>query len=562
MKQCRRCNNFFPDDLNTCPLDGVELFSSEDKFVGRIVGGCYRVLSKLAKGGMGTVYLAKHRYLEREVAVKVLKPSISGDEESRKRIIREAKICSTIEHPNIVKVYDLATLEGAICLVMERLEGITLKEALVMEGALNVERVVRIISMVAEALARAHSFGIVHRDIKPGNIFLSSYRGLKDFVKLLDFGIAFTIGGSRLTKEGMLLGTPPYISPEQIQGKEPTKSSDIYSLGCVVFEMLTGKSPFAAPKIEEIIKGHLFNTPEPIKNIRPDVPDEFSAVVLKMLEKDPSSRYQDAFELIDDLQSRNLDVYDADEDEVLRASEQPESHGTDLEIEWNKYFTKIAGDLDEDTEQSMDFNKGMQAAKELAEIENKMKGIVQEMEQLENKRRQYQKNIGIAIDSLGMDLSKIRRELGKGRMEYISLMSEKEYLINKISKAELQLSFFSAARTEHASMSISEKEVALLVEVGNSGKRLSDIIETEKKLKYGREEHKAQIEDLKFQITHLNKRLQEIEGEYNEKYENSRNKLDEISARGEKLRKLAAMAARQVSLSQTVQTARKEKLDE
>lgn len=559
MKLCRKCNNFFPDDLSSCPLDGVELLSSEDEFIGKIVGGCYRILSKIARGGMGTVYLAKHRYLEREVAVKILKPSISGNEESRKRIVREAKICATIEHPNIVKVFDLATLDGSICLVMEKLEGVTLKEALVREGALNVERVVKIVSMVAEALARAHSFGIIHRDIKPGNIFLASYRGIPDFVKLLDFGIAFTIGGSRLTKEGMLLGTPPYISPEQIQGKEPTKASDIYSLGCVVFELLAGKSPFAASKIEEVIRGHLFNAPESIKNMRPDVPAEFNEIILKMLEKEPEKRYQDAFELIDDMQTKNLDLYDAEEEEGLRVSDQPEAGGTKgFEIEWSSYFNEIATNVDEDTAQTMEFREGLEAAKQLAEMEARMKGIVREMENLERTRREYQKNIGIAIDSLGMDLSKVRRTLGKDRMEYLNIVTEREFLVEKVSKAELQLSFFSNARAQDVQSSIGKKEIDLLIDVGNAGKRLAELMDLEKSLKKGREDQKAQIEDLKFQISHLNKRLQEIEGDYNKKYEACRSKLDDISAKGERLRKIAAMAAGQFSMSQTTVNERKE----
>lgn len=544
MKQCRRCNNFFPDEMSICPLDNVELTKSEDNFVGKIVAGCYRVLSKIARGGMGTVYLAKHMYLERNVAVKILKPSISGDEESRKRIVREAKICATLEHPNIVKVYDLATLNGSICLVMELLEGVTLKDLLLREGALNVDRAVKIMSMLAEALARAHSFNIVHRDIKPGNIFMTRYRGVQDFVKLLDFGIAFTIGGSRLTKEGMLVGTPPYISPEQISGKEPYESSDIYSLGCVVYEMLSGKSPFAATKLEDIIRGHLFSEPEPITAVRPDVPGKLDAVIMRMLHKDPGERYVDAFDLLDDMQASGINIYDTETDAMRRTSDHPmPDHRGSTEIEWSKYLNKLAGDIDEDTTRTREFRQGLEAAKELIQIEEKIKNLVTEMENVDRKRREYQQNIGSAVDSLELDLSKIRRGLGKDRMDYLGLVSEREHLVEKARAAETELSMYAGRQSASPRDSVDEKEIGLLIEVGNIGNKLAKILKEEKEIKNEREEFKAQVEDLKFQISQLNKRYYDVKKEFSVKYENLRGMLDEISARGESLRKLAAMAA-------------------
>lgn len=555
MKLCNKCQNFFPDDLSVCPVDKVELISSEDKFVGKIVAGAYRVLSKLAKGGMGTVYVAKHRYLEREVAVKILKPSISGNEESRKRIVREAKICATIEHPNIVKVYDLATLNGSICLVMELLEGLTLKDMLLREGAMNIERSIRIMGMTAEALARAHSFDIVHRDIKPGNIFLTHHRGISDFVKLLDFGIAFTIGGSRLTKEGILIGTPPYISPEQIRGEQPTESSDIYSLGCVVYEMLSGRSPFAAPKMEDIIRGHLFNEPEPIIGMRPDLPKALHDILMKMLEKEPKSRYQDAFELLDDLNVAGLTSGDHEADAMARVSDQPVKSGreTKAEIAWNEVLSEMAGDLDEDTAQTREFRLGLEAANELHKIEQEMKQLVEEMEELDHRRRDYQKNIGVAVDSLEIDLSKLRRKLSAERMEYLNLASERDYLVSQARSAETKLGAFSGRGQGPKDGPMKEEEIALILEIGKIGSRLNEILEEEKKRKKQREDVKAQIEDLKFQIMQLNRRYFEIKEEYSEKYEAYRARLDDISSRGEGLRKLAAMAAYRAKIGDTTE---------
>ncbi|MFH1434887.1 MAG: protein kinase, partial [Pseudomonadota bacterium] len=440
-------------------------------------------------------------------------------------------------------VFDLVSLNGNICLVMERLEGKTLKKLIKEEGALgSIDRVLKIMTMLADALSRAHAFNIIHRDIKPGNIFLTSFKGVDDFVKLLDFGIAFTIGGSRLTQEGMLLGTPPYISPEQIRGKEPTKASDLYSLGCVIYELLSGQTPFAGKRIDEVIKGHLFDTPAPLTDFRKDVPPELNELVIKMLQKDPDDRFMDAFELLDEMQSQAL-AFDYEREEMLRASEHPENERGSKEIKWGNYFEQIADDLDEESMNTKEFEQGFKAAQELAKLEKETKEIIETMERLDNRRSGYQQNIAIAVDSLEKDLSRLRKALGKDRMGYLSLVSERDHLTAQADKLITKITEMNDARHYASSNDIKEMEVSLLIETGDMGKRLSDVLEREKDLKRTRESCKGDIEDLKYQISQLNKRLYEIDDEYSREYEPCRTKLDKISAKSELLGKIAAVAA-------------------
>jgi|GEM_PF-4655199 len=545
MKICQKCSNFFPDDINVCPLDNIVLSQSGDSNLGKVVGGCYRIHSFISKGGMGSVYLAKHRYLNRNVAIKILNQQMSSDESMRKRIIREARICASLEHPNIVKVYDLATLEGSMCIVMEFLEGKTLKEVLRFENTLTVERTLKIMQMIAEALSRAHSFNIIHRDIKPANIFLTSYRDIDDFVKLLDFGIAYTIGGARLTQKGMLLGTPAYVPPERIKGEEPTKASDIYSLGCVVYEMLTGKSPFASQNIEEVITGHLFRDPAPLKEIRQDIPDSLSSIILKMLEKNPQNRYQDAFELLEDMKFNNLYSKITGEN-VVRASEGATSIEGSNEIVWNNYFDNISKMVDDDTAQTIEFSKGVEAANELFLIEQKIAELVMEIEKLDNKRREYHRNIAIALETLQTDLAKQRRELGKTKMEHIAQISEIEYLTSKVNEIEEKImSLFSQRKNENGK--ISDEEIEQIILLSEMVQRLREINEKEKKNKENRNELKFQIEDLKYQILQLNKRVVEIDEEFAQKHDDYINEIDKLSTKAENLRSIAAFTAQKVA---------------
>jgi serine/threonine-protein kinase len=270
----------------------------------------YRILSKLGAGGMGEVYLAEDATLDRKVAVKFLSADSDADEQAKKRLIREARTAAKLDHPNICSVYEVGEEDGRAFVVMQYIEGETLANRFRRE-ATDLSESFDIAAQTADALAEAHSHGIIHRDIKPANIMITG-RGQ---VKVMDFGLARLIQDeaspetqaatkSLLTEPGTVIGTVPYMSPEQVEGKALDARSDIFSFGSVLYEMLTGRQPFAAETAAATASAILTREPLPLTRFAPAVPSEMQRIVRKCLEKDRESRYQSARELLIDL--RNL----------------------------------------------------------------------------------------------------------------------------------------------------------------------------------------------------------------------------------------------------------------
>jgi eukaryotic-like serine/threonine-protein kinase len=282
-----------------CPLDGTTLVSIPDPLVGRTIGGRYVLERKIGAGGMSTVYLARHELVGRDVAVKFLAPELAVDESYRTRFLREARAANRINHENIIDITDLGeTDDGLVYLVMEHLEGTLLAEA-IRRGPLPLPRALRIGLQMAWALGRAHELDVIHRDIKPDNVFLLPSHG-GDFVKILDFGLAHVKGELRLTASGTVFGTPEYMAPEQARGMRMTAATDLYSLGCVLFEMITGRLPFDGPTTTLILK-HMREEPPRVASLVPTVPDAVDSLVAHLLVKDPEARLANAYQLAERL---------------------------------------------------------------------------------------------------------------------------------------------------------------------------------------------------------------------------------------------------------------------
>ena len=287
-----------------------------DPLIGTVVGGLYRVDAKIGEGGMGSVYRATQLAMHREVALKVLRTHVPADEKIQlvERFRREALATSKLRHPNTVSVYDFGeTPEGVLYMVLELLQGATLSQVIRAASPLPAERVAYIGKQIAKSLAEAHEVGIVHRDLKPDNVFVCDYHGDSDFTKVMDFGIARLLTGDethQVTRTGMMVGTPRYIAPEQAMARKVSPAADLYSLGVILFEMLTGRAPFDADSAMGLAMAHV-NDPIP-DVVVPGLPDALNegwrGLVHALLTKNPKKRPQEAGEIAHWLSQLELDA--------------------------------------------------------------------------------------------------------------------------------------------------------------------------------------------------------------------------------------------------------------
>ncbi|MBX3270129.1 MAG: serine/threonine protein kinase [Sandaracinaceae bacterium] len=301
---------------------------SPDPRIGSVLDGRYRIVARLGEGGMGLVYEATHVFLKTRVAIKVLRPD-AADRESIERLKREAQAASAIGDPHIVDVRDFGELaDGSTYVVMELVEGIGLLTELRREP-LRWERARDIALQITEALGAAHERGIVHRDLKPENVLLTTRDGAPDYVKLVDFGIARVQGATKLTAAGRVVGTPEYMAPEQCAGIDVDHRADVYALGIVLYEMLTGKLPFHDAELVSLLRMQIKEPPVPPSKVAPeaDIPLELEAIVLRCLAKRPSQRFQsmaDLGEALRTLRAAPAPAPDASEPDPFRGiGEQP-----------------------------------------------------------------------------------------------------------------------------------------------------------------------------------------------------------------------------------------------
>jgi len=298
-KICPTCSAEYPDTERFCPKDGTVLRSqtgATTDLVGAVIAERYHVLEKLGEGGMGQVYLAEHVKMGRRSAVKVMNASMAHDANAIGRFNREASNASRIDHPNVAAIYDFGeTPDGLVYLAMQYVEGKTLTQIMQAEGPMPPARAAEIIRQAAEGLDAAHDLGIVHRDLKPDNIMVAKDRDGLDCVKVVDFGIAKAAGSTaqKVTRTGIVVGTPEYMSPEQIAGEEVDARSDLYSLALVAFNLITGDLPFPAESTQTSMVMRLTERARSLAEVRPDIawPAELQAVMSRALERQPDRRY-------------------------------------------------------------------------------------------------------------------------------------------------------------------------------------------------------------------------------------------------------------------------------
>ncbi|HUS30775.1 MAG TPA: serine/threonine-protein kinase [Kofleriaceae bacterium] len=274
---------------------------------GTIIAGRYEILAKLGAGGMGEVFRARHRSLDKEVALKLL---VAGSADFEVRFEREAKAAARLDHPNCVRVIDYGKSGNYHFIAMDLLVGETLAAAL-SRGPMTIERTVHITKGLLSALDHAHSHGVLHRDLKPENVFLVGGRPV-----LIDFGLATLAGHTRVTGEGMCMGSPSYVAPERLIGQPADARTDLYALGVMMYEMLAGTRPFTGPTPHETMKRALQMPPRPLAALRRDIPPHLDFVIRKALVKDPKRRFATAIDMLEELAEVPLYEFE-DEPEML-----------------------------------------------------------------------------------------------------------------------------------------------------------------------------------------------------------------------------------------------------
>jgi serine/threonine-protein kinase len=322
MKLCLHCNTHFQGDFEQCPDDGTKLVVvPEDPVIGKVLGDKYRVLCPVGKGSMGVVYKAIQESTGREMAVKLLHHFLGTNSDSVKRFHREARAVSRLSHPNIIRLYDFGVMdEGQPYIVTELLKGVTLSDVLRRRGYLTLKQALPLMDQVCAAIGEAHRSRVIHRDLKPENIVLEEVDLdgdldaddliKKNAIRVLDFGVAKMWSDSgassaSLTLEGKVCGSPAYMSPEQCRGVDVDYRTDIYSMGVVFFETLTGKRPFSADDLMALMLMHVNNKAPSLGSVQPEVTfsTELNDVIMKAMAKNPNERQQSSEELWEDVQA-------------------------------------------------------------------------------------------------------------------------------------------------------------------------------------------------------------------------------------------------------------------
>ncbi len=407
-----------------------------DPLIGKVVAGRYRLEARLGEGGMGVVYRARHVLIDRVVALKLIRPDLRGETHLRAWMLREARAANRVDHAHIIDIHDIGeTEEGELYLVMEYLVGIPLSQELA-RGPMPFPRAIDILEQMCAALARAHDLGVVHRDLKSDNIQLTQRGGRKDFVKILDFGLAAIARDPRLAPKGAVFGTPEYMSPEQARGEEATPHSDLYALGVLLFEMLTGQLPFRSNDREALLEMQRTAPPPKPRALRPDANAQGESIALRLLEKDPRKRFQDAHHLQEELKalqrSMPTQAWDVDSggNEPI-APPPPPPPATAGVTEWanraalfGRMVSRAFPQGNTPPEVMQALSKTWDLAARANHLEGEVASFTRKLDSLERRGRALRAEIGRKVEELAHEESRVLREAAADAEDVEKVRSE------------------------------------------------------------------------------------------------------------------------------------------
>jgi serine/threonine protein kinase len=530
MKNCPQCKMRYPNEAVYCFVDGADLVPLRDPRIGSTVAGRYVIDEVIGEGGMATVYRATQKLTERVVAMKIMNASLAREAVVRERFRREAKNAQKLSHPNIIEIFDQGeTEDGTAYIVMEMLKGHSLAEV-VGKGPLEIHRALLLMIQTARGIARAHDLDVIHRDLKPENIFLVQSDDGPEFVKLLDFGIALSKQDSRLTGAGEIFGTPQYMAPERITAGEPGPAADLYSLGVVFFEMLTGQLPFDAPDIATFFNKHLKEPPRAPRSLNNLVPVPLEDLVLRLLAKDPKARPVDAHRVHADLldMARDADVAipsvpesEAEAERTIRNIRPRPAPRVAVE-RWAKrmqVFQQMLGQSFGPTppremsgllKSIGDLVPRIVATRAASVDEQRVLGTIEE------KGREGRQRFGFAVDALGLDTSKAKDEVRVVEAHCATVRERTEQSKARFLAAHdeiLRWEGRSGFQEPHGDLALAYKQAATVVEAWVKAR------EEERKALSLLEQNERAVTDLEFQIQALRAALaaheRENEGERN-----------------------------------------------
>ncbi len=475
--------------------------------LGRVVAGRYRLEARAGEGGMGIVYRARHVLIDRVVALKLIRPDLRGETHLRAWMLREARAANRVDHAHIIDIHDIGeTEEGELYLVMEYLVGTALSSELA-RGPMPLARGVDILEQMCAALARAHDLGVVHRDLKSDNILLSTRGGRKDFVKILDFGLAHLAMDPRLAPKGAVFGTPEYMSPEQARGEEATAQSDLYALGVLFFEMLTGQLPFRSNDRETLLEMQRSAVAPKPRGIKPDILPAAENIVAKLLEKDRKKRFQDAHHLHEDLKAiqRSLpstpwEVGGGDAAAPPPPPPPPESPGV---IEWANraaLFSRMvsraypSGNVPPEVQAAV--TQAWDLASRATRLEGEVASHTRKLEALERRGRALRAEIGRKVEELAHEESRALRDSAAEQREVARVREMLTAAERTAAAAKSQADAVSSQASGAAARAIYERCGAAMA-----------LVEARRELVAEREQ-KAQVKDA--QAKDLRRQIEEL----------------------------------------------------